>query len=506
MDGGALRLSSSTHTSPLVPARGCPLLPQLSAHLNSALSDDKSYQQMNDAKMRGMSAMVGWDQFHGMVLTAHLKPVNLRAEPIDEMAKGVPRQRKLEQARQRNVVSAAVADASGNAIDEKQAAVNAAFLKQLDMQLPNNGPSNAARSLALCSQLSVRRLLTVRMLTFVIRTCSFVVLRVVAHEWARDWKRLAANGATGDELQQLRYRSVRRSRQGSLAFVGIAARAAELWHLTLTLAPNVFALVFICSYLLTLPLSSPSTSLLKGGLPLDIIADSIAAIHSRWTQQQPDWQHTSDAVEAAGDATAATADATGATASATCSTESAPATADSLPPPCDVSQLLTLLQRIAGMSSFSIALFSLTAGDKAGLVEILDIAHRAVESDSFREWQRDLQAPAVATAEAAAPSAVETATAAAVDSDSSTQAATSTAAPAVPAAAAVAAPSRRDFDHTPALDNNTRALVNDNAAAVTSAAARNVVPSTPAAAASPAATVDAQLVELLRTKFKLSKQ
>ena len=110
---------------------------------------------MNDAKMRGMSAMVGWDQFHGMVLTAHLKPVNLRAEPIDEMAKGVPRQRKLEQARQRNVVSAAVADDSGNAIDEKQAAVNAAFLKQLDMQLPNNGPStpHGARSLlsAVCA-------------------------------------------------------------------------------------------------------------------------------------------------------------------------------------------------------------------------------------------------------------------------------------------------------------------------------------------------------------------
>ena len=111
---------------------------------------------MNDAKMRGMSAMVGWDQFHGMVLTAHLKPVNLRAEPIDEMAKGVPRQRKLEQARQRNVVSAAVADASGNAIDERQAAVNAAFLKQLDMQLPNNGPYTP-HGAALCSLLSVRR-------------------------------------------------------------------------------------------------------------------------------------------------------------------------------------------------------------------------------------------------------------------------------------------------------------------------------------------------------------
>jgi hypothetical protein len=66
------------------------------------------------------------------------------------MAKGVPRQRKLEQARQRNVVSAAVADASGNVIDEKQAAVNAAFLKQLDMQLPNNGPSNAALSALSC--------------------------------------------------------------------------------------------------------------------------------------------------------------------------------------------------------------------------------------------------------------------------------------------------------------------------------------------------------------------
>ena len=223
-------------------ARRCTLLPQLSAHLNSALSDDKSYQQMNDAKMRGMSAMVGWDQFHGMVLTAHLKPVNLRAEPIDEMAKGVPRQRKLEQARQRNVVSAAVADASGNAIDEKQAAVNAAFLKQLDMQLPNNGPSNAAgsrRSLlsAVCAPPSFGAHAHIRD-----SHCSFAVLRVVAHEWARDWKRLAANGATGDELQQLRYRSV--TRLARIRQHHSLRRPCSV-HLTLTLAPNVFALLFL---------------------------------------------------------------------------------------------------------------------------------------------------------------------------------------------------------------------------------------------------------------------
>lgn len=123
---------------------------------------------MNDAKMRGMSAMVGWDQFHGMVLTAHLKPVNLRAEPIDEMARGVPRQRKLEQARQRHVDSAAVADSTANAIDEKQAAINQLFLKQLDMQLPTNGTSvsAAARCTALSSSRACSRSELIRLLCF----------------------------------------------------------------------------------------------------------------------------------------------------------------------------------------------------------------------------------------------------------------------------------------------------------------------------------------------------
>src|SRR5688572_16619 len=63
----------------------------------------------------------------------------------------------------------------------------------------------------------------------------------LVHEWSRDWKRLAANGATGTHLQQLRYR-----------------------------------------YVLALPLHANSATLLKGGLPLDLIAETLACIHEAW--------------------------------------------------------------------------------------------------------------------------------------------------------------------------------------------------------------------------------
>jgi len=55
------------------------------------------------------------------------------------LAKGVPRQRKIEAARLRGVEGAARLGGDDGFVDEKQASANESFLKQLDMQLPTNG-------------------------------------------------------------------------------------------------------------------------------------------------------------------------------------------------------------------------------------------------------------------------------------------------------------------------------------------------------------------------------
>jgi len=156
-------------SSSLLPNHSIDLAADLSAHLSSALSDDASYQATNDAKLRGVANLVGWDQFHGMVLTAHLKPVNLRAEPIDEIARGQVRAKKTEQVRAANMDAYARGDvgaSSGSALSPEQQALNASFLQSLDMSVP-----------------------------------------LSAHEWARDWKRLEAQAGSSDsEKASLRYR------------------------------------------------------------------------------------------------------------------------------------------------------------------------------------------------------------------------------------------------------------------------------------------------------------
>lgn len=94
---------------------------------------------MNDAKMRGLSSLVGWDQFHGMVLTAHLAPVNLREEPIDELAKGLARNKKVEQEKTRNINQFALKQLEQNQTSEEERKKNEEFLKEVDLQAPKNG-------------------------------------------------------------------------------------------------------------------------------------------------------------------------------------------------------------------------------------------------------------------------------------------------------------------------------------------------------------------------------
>src|SRR5688500_6281201 len=103
---------------------------------------------MNDAKLRGISSGGGWDQFHGLVLTAHLAPVNLRTDPIDELAKGVARNKKIEAAKAKTVASYDnVLDSGSNAEQDR---LSQEFLAQFQLSPPTS-----------------------------------------AHEFARDWKRMA---------------------------------------------------------------------------------------------------------------------------------------------------------------------------------------------------------------------------------------------------------------------------------------------------------------------------
>ena len=374
---------------------------QLSAGLSSALADDVSYQQLNDAKLRGVSAMVGWEQFHGMVLTAHLKPVNLRAEPIDELARGIPRAKKIEKERARGMDAAGAAGAEG--LSQQQEEDNREFLRALDLQLPSN-----------------------------------------AHELARDWKRLAADPASSSNIDQIRYR-----------------------------------------YLLTLPLRT-STQLLKGGLPLDIIAEIFAAIHARWTQ--------ADEIEPATveeQSAPATVEPAVAESAAAASTDPATAPSISLPPPDAVCHVLLLLHHLSSMSSFSIALFSLTADDKHRLSDILTLAAEAIASQSWAQWQqrREQVEREEATVEAAAAGVAAVSVAA--------HAASSAASAPPTVAASAPAVVRTDLDHSKARGNML--LSGPNGPAPKSA---DPIATANAAAAAPLQFNQA-LVEKLRAKYKL---
>lgn len=116
----------------------------MSSHLTSALASDLSYSQMNDAKLRGISAMVGWDQFHGMVLTAHLAPVNLRTDPLDDISKGIARNKKIEQSRTRQANNYALdATATNRHLSEEEQKRNDNFLREFDLRPPTNGQQRA---------------------------------------------------------------------------------------------------------------------------------------------------------------------------------------------------------------------------------------------------------------------------------------------------------------------------------------------------------------------------
>jgi len=297
-------------SSSLLPNHSIDLAADLSAHLSSALSDDASYQATNDAKLRGVANLVGWDQFHGMVLTAHLKPVNLRAEPIDEIARGQVRAKKTEQVRAANMDAYARGDvgaSSGSALSPEQQALNASFLQSLDMSVP-----------------------------------------LSAHEWARDWKRLEAQAGSSDsEKASLRYR-----------------------------------------YLLALPVQAdPSTApaqVFKGSLPLNLIPEIVLAVHTQWNQAAPaDPVAAADAVAEGDAATAASTAASAAAVDASAAATASPAVAaasSSDRVSSDVHHVLSLLSRLMQAPAFPMALFSLTAVDKARLAELLDQAQEALEA------------------------------------------------------------------------------------------------------------------------------
>jgi hypothetical protein len=59
----------------------------LDSKIQDAFKFENRYQMVNDAKMRAVHQVTDYNGFRGMVLGAHLKPVNFRAEPIDEIAR-----------------------------------------------------------------------------------------------------------------------------------------------------------------------------------------------------------------------------------------------------------------------------------------------------------------------------------------------------------------------------------------------------------------------------------
>src|SRR4051812_44461405 len=111
------------------------------------------------------------------------------------------------------------------------------------------------------------------------------------------------------------------------------------------------------SYLLALPIHGSTTAagaLLKGGLPLDIIADVFAAIHGSWTMEAPP---AADTTAEAVPSTAAAESSAAAASSADSAATAAPAASASSrgPTPSELLHLLTLLYALTTMSSFSIS-------------------------------------------------------------------------------------------------------------------------------------------------------
>jgi hypothetical protein len=300
-------------SSSLMPQHSADLAAELSAHLSSALASDKSYSQMNDAKMRGMSAMAGWDQFHGMVLTAHLAPVNLKSDPIDAISKGIARNKKIEQQKSRAQTNFALEQLSSErrATEQQEEHRSAAeqqrntdFLAEFSLHPPTN-----------------------------------------AHEFARDWKKLAATAAESSSQQP----------------------------------PAQLAKSRRYRYLTSIRLVGQAQALLKGGIPLDMIGGIIDVVHWQWIASQ------SEA------ATSAAATDAGPSADATTSASS--------PTPFDLHHLVLLLHSLTTMSSFPISVFSLTRAEKAQVSEILERAERTMEGGEWRKWKEEREAADAATSE-----------------------------------------------------------------------------------------------------------
>jgi hypothetical protein len=330
-------------SSSLMPRHSADLAADLSAHLSSALSDDRSYEAINAAKLRGVSNLVGWEQFHGMVLTAHLKPVNLQKEPIDELAKGPARTKKVEQA----VAASMDAYARGedttsdgsSGLSAAQRAFNAAFLQSVDMAVPSS-----------------------------------------AHEWARDWKRLEARASTNV--------SAASSATSSSSAVPAAASAAPPPSSSASeeaLEKEKASLRY--KYMLSLPLG-PQSQLFKQSLPLNLIPEIVTAVYTQWQQQTDAAADALGVVAslpaepvAAADAVADDDAAAAASSSAAAAAVSPVDAASSSSSACDASSaahVLLLLQRLSSTPSFSMALCSLKLADKQRLSDVLEQAREAI--------------------------------------------------------------------------------------------------------------------------------
>jgi hypothetical protein len=267
-----------------------------------------------------------------MVLTAHLKPVNLQKEPIDELAKGPARTKKVEQAVAASMDAYARGDDNASdgssGLSAAQRAFNASFLQSVDMAVPSS-----------------------------------------AHEWARDWKRLEARAST----------NVSTASALSSSAVSAAASAAPSSSSSSEEALEKEKASLRYKYLLSLPLG-PQSQLFKQSLPLNLIPEIVTAVYTQW-QQQTDAAAplpvepvaAADAV-ADGDAAAAASFSAAAAAASPADTVASSASCDA----SSAAHVLLLLQRLSSTPSFSMALCSLKLADKQRLNDVLEQAREAI--------------------------------------------------------------------------------------------------------------------------------
>jgi len=334
--------STAAEAAALLPNHSDQLAAELSAHLQSALASDTHYQQVNDAKLRGMSQQVGWDQFHGMVLTAHLQPVNLRNEPIDQLASGIARSQAIKRSRE---IAAAKSwmNADEQAAAEREAdQQNREYMSSFNINPPTN-----------------------------------------AHEFSRDWKNIARTHADDpDMVMEQRYR-----------------------------------------YLLLIDPRTCTASVLKGGIPLEMIGDIIRCVHHTWaTTQVHQDDKTTDPTQATGggkvasdasqssqpDTTPSTNDSASSSTSAITTAASSLSSSSSsalpsLPSPSDVYHFLCFFHALTTMPSFTLSIFSLKRDDKLAIKHLLDLSRQRLETEEWKKWMQ-LRKEALNNAQGTAPS------------------------------------------------------------------------------------------------------